>query len=463
MTANSNHARDVAYQLHPQTNFSLHEKIGPTIISRGDGFHVYDDAGNRYLEAMSGLWCAALGFSESRLAEAAARQFARLPYYQNFAHRTSEPAIELAERLIRLSPVPMSKVLFQSSGSEANDTAVKLAWYYFHAIGKPEKRKLIARKRAYHGTSIASASLTGLPHIHRDFNLPLDGFLHVTCPHFYREGVPGETEEAFASRLAEELEDLILAEGPETVAAFFAEPVMGTGGCVVPPPTYYEKVQAILKKYEILFVVDEVITGFGRTGNWWGTQTFALEPDMISSAKALTAAYQPLSALLLSERIYQAMKAQGDKIGVFGHGYTYGGHPVACAVGLEALTLYEERGLIARAPALGSRLEQRLAALRDHPLIGEVRGVGLMWGVELVRSKATREAFDPSLKFGLEIQRLAFENGLIVRALGDTLILTPPLVITPEGIDDAVSRFATALEGGLDVLVAKGIALEKAA
>ena len=267
------------------------------------------------------MWCASLGFSEKRLAEAAAKQFAALPYYQNFAHRTSEPAIELSERLIRLAPVPMSKVLFQSSGSEANDTAIKLAWYYFHAIGKPAKRKIISRKRAYHGTSIASASLTGLPHIHRDFNLPLDGFLHVTCPHFYREGLPGETEDAFASRLADELEQLILKEGPDTVAAFFAEPVMGTGGCIVPPRGYYEKVQAILPKYEILFVVDEVICGFGRTGNWWGSQTFGLKPDMISSAKALTAAYQPLSALLLSEPIYQAMKVEADKIGVFGHGY----------------------------------------------------------------------------------------------------------------------------------------------
>ncbi|HEV2510468.1 aminotransferase [Bosea sp. (in: a-proteobacteria)] len=463
MTANSNHARDIAYQLHPQTNFSLHEKIGPTIISRGEGFHVYDDAGNRYLEAMAGLWCAALGFSENRLAEAAAKQFAALPYYQNFAHRTSEPAIALSERLIEIAPVPMSKVLFQSSGSEANDTAVKLAWYYFHAIGKPQKRKIIARKRAYHGTSIASASLTGLPHIHRDFNLPLDGFLHVTCPHFYREGLPGENEEAFATRLAKEIEDLILAEGPETVAAFFAEPVMGTGGCVVPPKGYYEKVQAILRKYEVLFVVDEVITGFGRTGNWWGSQTYDLKPDMISSAKALTAAYQPLSALLLSEPIYQAMKEQGDKIGVFGHGYTYGGHPIACAVGLEALTLYEERGLIAGAQVLGAQLEGRLKALLDHPLVGEVRGVGLMWGIELVRSKATRQAFEPSLKFGLEIQRLAFENGLIVRALGDTLIMTPPLIITPEGIDDAVDRFTKALDLGLDLLTTKGIALDKAA
>lgn len=463
MNPNSNHARDIAYQIHPQTNFTLHEKIGPVVMMRGDGFHVYDDAGNRYLEAMAGLWCASLGFSEKRLAEAAAKQFAALPYYQNFAHRSSEPAIELSERLIRLAPVPMSKVLFQSSGSEANDTAVKLAWYYFHALGKPQKRKIISRKRAYHGTTIASASLTGLPHIHRDFNLPLDGFLHVTCPHFYREGLPGETEEAFATRLAGEIEELIVKEGPDTVAAFFAEPVMGTGGCVVPPKTYYEKLQAVLRKYDVLLVADEVICGFGRTGNWWGSQTLGMQPDMITSAKALTAAYQPLSALLLSEPIYQAMKVEADKIGVFGHGYTYGGHPVACAVAIEALTLYEERGLITGAAKLGRHLGERLAALTDHPLVGEVRGVGLMWGVELVRSKETRAAFDPSLKFGLEIQRLAFENGLIVRALGDTLIFTPPLIITREGIDDAVDRFTTALDRGLSLAREKGIGFDKAA
>jgi len=463
MNPNSSHARDIAYQIHPQTNFSLHEKIGPTVMTRGDGFHVYDDAGNRYLEAMAGLWCAALGFSEDRLAQAAAKQFAALPYYQNFAHRTSEPAIELSERLIRLAPVPMSKVLFQSSGSEANDTAVKLAWYYFHAIDQPQKRKIISRKRSYHGTSIASASLTALPHIHRDFNLPLDGFLHVTCPHFYREGLPGETEDEFATRLATEIEDLILREGPETVAAFFAEPVMGTGGCVVPPKGYYEKVQAVLARHDVLFVVDEVICGFGRTGNWWGSQTFDLRPDMITSAKALTAAYQPLSALLLSERIYQAMKVQADKIGVFGHGYTYGGHPVACAVALEALTIYEERGLIAGSAALGRHLESRLAALLDHPLVGEVRGIGMMWGVELVRSKATRAPFEAASKVGLEIQRLAFERGLIVRALGDTLVFTPPLVITPAGIDDAVDRFHGALDAGIDLLPTLGAALDTAA
>lgn len=452
MLSNSLRDRDIASQLHPQTNLSLHEKTGPVVMASGQGVEITDTNGKTYIEGMSGLWCTALGLSESRLAEAATRQMAVLPYYQNFAHRATEPGIQLAETLLDIAPVPMSKVLFQSSGSEANDTAIKLVWYHFAAQGRPEKRKIIGRNRGYHGTSIASASITGLPHLHRDFHLPLPNFLHVTCPHFYREGKPDETEELFSTRLANELDALIIAEGPDTVAAFFAEPAMGTGGAVMPPKGYFEKIQKVLKKHEVLLIADEVITGFGRTGNWWGCQTFGVEPDMITCAKALTAAYMPLSALLISEPVYQSMKAQSEKIGVFGHGYTYGAHPVACAVANEALRIYEEDGIIAGVAAKGAQLGGLLTPLADHPLVGEVRGTGLMWGIEIVADKVTRAPFDPARAIPAKVQEAAFAQGLVCRALGSAIAIAPPLVIRPDQIDAVHKRFSTALDQIADEL-----------
>lgn len=446
MPNNSLHDRDISSQIHSQTNLSLHEKIGPVIMEKGEGALITDSHGKTYLEGMSGLWCTALGLSEERLAEAAYAQLKKLPYYQNFAHRATEPGILLADKLLEIAPVAMSKVLFQSSGSEANDTAVKLVWYHFAEQGRPEKRKIIGRQRGYHGTGIASASITGLPHLHKDFHLPLDGFLHVTCPHYYREGRPGESEEQFATRLAEELDALIVAEGPETVAAFFFEPAMGTGGVVVPPATYFEKIQQVLNKHEVLLVADEVITGFGRTGNWWGCQTYNVKPDIITCAKALTSAYMPLSAVLISEPIYQSMKAQSEKVGVFGHGYTYGAHPVACAVALEALRIYEEDRVIANVPTKAAAMNEVMAPLMDHPLVGEVRGVGLMWAIEIVDDKATKAPFDMSQGIPARIQEAAFEAGLICRALGSAIALAPPLIISEEQIHQVGSRLSAALD-----------------
>lgn len=454
MLTNSLHARDIAAQLHPQTNLSLHEMLGPVVISHGSGATITDTEGRTYIEGMSGLWCTALGLSEKRLADVAYAQLLKLPYYQNFAHRSTEPGIALAEKLLEIAPVPMSKVLFQSSGSEANDTAVKLAWYHFTAQGRPEKRKIIARLRGYHGTSIGSASITGLPNLHRDFNLPLPGFLHVTCPHYYREGRPGETEEQFSTRLAEELDALIVAEGPETVAAFFAEPAMGTGGAVMPPVGYFEKIQKVLRKHDVLMVADEVITGFGRTGNWWGCQTYGIEPDMLTCAKALTSAYMPLSAVLISEPIYRSMKAQSEKIGVFGHGYTYGAHPVACAVANEALRIYDEDGVIAGVDTKSALMCELLAPLADHSLVGEVRGVGLMWGIEIVADKATRAPFATDLGVPAKVQAAAFENGLVCRALGSAVALAPPLVSTEDEIRALCARFTVALDQVADEFAA---------
>nr|WP_294865210.1 aspartate aminotransferase family protein [uncultured Pseudogulbenkiania sp.] len=460
--SSSIHSRDIAYHIHSQTNLALHERVGPTVMVRGEGVYTWDDAGKQYLDAMSGMWSASLGYSEPRLAEAAMRQFQKLPYHQNFAHRSTEPATELAERLIQLAPVPMSKVVFACSGSEANDTAMKLVWYYWHSKGQPSRRKILSRNRAYHGTSVASASLTGLPHLHRDFGLPIPNVLHLTCPHYYREGLPGETEEQFSERLAQELEDTILREGPENIGAFFAEPVMGTGGVITPPVGYFEKVQSILQRYDILFVADEVICGFGRTGSWWGSQTCGLKPDMLTCAKALSASYLPISALLVSEKVYEAMRAQSEKIGTFGHGYTYGGHPVPAAVALETLRIYEERALPQHAKAMGDLLGAGLHQLADHPLVGEVRGVGLMWAIEVVRDKNTKQAFDPALKVGLEVSKRAEAHGVVIRALGDSIVTAPPLIINPDEVSLIVNAYRTALDEVLVWLANQKIEVVKA-
>ena len=271
--------------IHPYTNLKVHETEGPLVITGGDGVFVVDENGKKYLEGLAGLWCASLGFSERRLAEAAYRQMLKLPFYHTFAHKATDIGIELAEKLLSIAPVPMSKVFFVNSGSEANDTVVKLVWYYNNALGRPRKKKIISRTKGYHGVTVASASLTGLVNNHRDFDLPIANILHVECPHFYRFGLPGETEEAFASRMADSLEQRILSEGADTVAAMIAEPVMGAGGVLLPPATYWEKIQAVLRKYDVLLIADEVICGFGRTGEMWGSTTYGIKPDMISCAK----------------------------------------------------------------------------------------------------------------------------------------------------------------------------------
>ena len=445
MLANSAQARDIAYQVHPQTNLKLHQTEGPLVVEKGDGAYVYDDSGNRYLEGMAGLWCASLGFSERRLAEAAYEQMKTLPYYHTFNGRAHPTSIDLAEKLIEIAPVKMSKVLFQSSGSEANDTAIKLVWYYHNAIGKPKKKKIIGRTKGYHGTTAASVSLSGQHLMHADFDLPLDRFRHTDYPHYYKLAEAGESEGAFAARMADRLEDLILAEGPETCAAFFAEPVQGAGGVIVPPPAYFEKIQAVLKKYEILFVADEVICGFGRTGNRWGSETFEIKPDMLTCAKALSASYMPISALMISEGIYAAMVAESEKIGIFGHGFTYSGHPVAAAVALETLEIYEERDIVGHVRRVSPYFQASLSALADHPLVGDVSGVGLLAGLEIVRDKNTREAFDPGVTIGDRIQRAALRHGLIVRALGDRLALCPPLIIGEAQVDEIAGAVRNAL------------------
>ncbi len=455
---NSLQAKDIAYQLHPYTNLKLHESEGPLVITDGRGIYVYDDAGTEYIEGLAGLWCASLGFNEPRLVEAATRQLKKLPYYHNFGHKAHDTGILLAEKLIEMAPAPMSKVFFTNSGSEANDTAIKLIWYYNNALGRPEKKKIIARVKGYHGVTVAAASLTGLPHLHQDFDLPIANILHTDCPHYYRFGEPGESEEDFATRCAHSLEKLILDEGPETVAAFIAEPVMGAGGVLLPPATYFEKIQAVLRKYDVLFVADEVICGFARTGNMFGSETFGLRPDMITFAKAVSSGYLPIAGLMISEPIYAACVKESEKIGTFGHGYTYTGHPVPSAVALETLTIYEERNILDHVRAVAPRFLERLHGFADHPLVGETRGVGLLGGIELVRNKDTREPFDPRLGVGLRCQKDVQNHGLITRAMGDSLGFCPPLIITEEQIDDLFDRFAKGLDDTLAWVRAEGLA-----
>ncbi|MBO9642840.1 MAG: aspartate aminotransferase family protein [Pseudacidovorax sp.] len=441
-----NAAADVAAHLHSYTNLATHGQVEPLLITRGDGIHVEDEAGRRYIEGMSGLWCASLGFSHPRLVQAGIDALKTLPYYHTFNHRSNPAAAQLAERLLALAPVPMARVFFANSGSEANDSAVKMIWYYFNAIGKPAKKKIIARDRAYHGVTVASASLGGLAANHSDFDLPIDRILRTGSPHHYRDALPGESAEAFATRRADELEQLILNEGPDTVAAFFAEPVMGAGGVIVPPPTYFEKIQAVLRKYDVLLVADEVICGFGRTSEMFGSTTFGMRPDILTCAKSLSSAYVPISAVMVSQQIHEAMAANSGRIGTFGHGYTYSGHPVAAAVALETLKVYEEEGILARTRELAPRFAQGLATQAERRIVGNMRAVGLIGALELMLDGAARTPFDPALKAGYQVAQYALEEGLIVRAMGDTVALCPPLIITPAEMDEMFARLGRALD-----------------
>jgi len=446
---NSAAGRDIAYLVHPYTDIREHEKIGPLVIERGQGIYVYDDQGKEYIEGLAGLWSVAVGFGEDRLVRAATEQLKKLPFYHIFVHKSHGPAIDLSERLVAMTPDRLRHVSFTNSGSEANDTAVKLVWYYNNARGRPAKKKIIGRNRGYHGITVAAASLTGLPNNHRSFDVPLPGFLHVTCPHHYRLAKPDESEQAFATRLAAELEEVILREGPETVAAFIGEPVMAAGGVIVPPAGYWTKVQEVCRKHDILIIADEVITGFGRLGQPFGSNVFGIDPDIMVLSKQITSSYQPLSAVLFSEDIYQHIADETARIGTFGHGFTASGHPVAAAVALENIKIIEEDRLVENSQAMGTLLHDLLRGFADHPLVGEIRGLGLIAGVELVADRRTKRAFEPTGAVGAAFFRHAQAHGLIIRAIGDTIALSPPLIIKPNQVKELVARFRLALEDTL--------------
>jgi 4-aminobutyrate---pyruvate transaminase len=446
--ANSAAARDIANALHPYTDLKAHLETGPLVITRGKGVRVWDETGKEYIESVAGLWCASLGFDNERLVEAAARQMRKLPFYHAFTAKSHEPLIDLSEMLIERAPVPMSKVFFANSGSEANDSTIKMIWYFNNALGRPKKKKIIGRVKGYHGITLAASSITGLPANHRSFDVPLPGFVHTITPHFYHGANPGETEDEFATRCADELETLILAEGPDTVAAMFAEPVMGAGGVIVPPRGYFPKIQAVLSKYDVLLVADEVICGFGRTGNYWGSQTLEIRPDILTCAKALSASFLPISAVMVNERVFQGLAEESHKIGTFGHGFTYSGHPVSAAVAIETLKIYDETDLIGHVRRVGPHLQQELRRrFAGHELVGEVRGVGLIAGVELVEDKETHKNFDPARKIGPRCSKLLEKHGVIGRLMaGDSMGLSPPLIITEADVDEMLTRIGHALD-----------------
>jgi 4-aminobutyrate--pyruvate transaminase len=429
MRPNSDEARDMAYHFHGYTNAQAHMEKGPMVIDRGEGVYVFDKSGKRYLEAMAGLWSVALGFDERRLMDAAYAQMQKLPFYHTFSHRSHGPAIDLAEKLVQIAPVPMSKVFFTNSGSEANDTILKMLWYRSNAMGKPEKKKVISRVGGYHGVTVASASMTGMPGNHRSFDLPIAGILHTTFPHYWREGQEGESEEAFATRCAEDLDAMIQAEGPETVAAFIAEPVMGAGGVIVPPATYWEKIQAVLARYDILLIADEVICGFGRTGNMFGSTTFDIRPDVLTMSKGITSSYFPFSGFMMNDRFYEPIAEESGRIGVLGHGYTGGGHPVGAAVALENIRIIEERDLVANAAERGTELQAGLARFVDHTLVGEARGVGLIGALQLVAPEGREDEFTPG-KLGAHLGGIMLRNGMVSRNMVDAMAFCPPLIIS---------------------------------
>ena len=444
--SNAARVQDMAHHVHGQTNLREHAEQGPVMITRGEGIYIWDDRDRRLIDGISGLGCTALGYSNTRLAEAAKRQLDRLPYTPTFYNRSSLPAAELSHKLTSIAPVPMDRVLFQCSGSEANDTAIKLIWYANTAKGEPKRRKIIGRLRGYHGNTVATVSLSGQPHMHAKFGLPLPEFKHTELPNYYRFHIEGESEEEFSARMAAAFDQLIEDEDPDSVAAFFAEPVQGGGGALVPPAGYWAAMQQVIKKHGLLFLVDEVISGFGRTGNLWASTTFDLKPDLLTCAKALTSAYIPMSALMFKNDLYLEMLKNNDEVGVFGHGYTYAGHPVAAAVALETLKIYEEMDIVAHVRDAGAWFQDQLKALEDHPLVGEVRGVGLFCGIELVKDRRSREFWDPAWKVGEMVMHAAHKRGLYMRAIGDRLQLMPPLIISKSEIDELVSIFKSALD-----------------
>jgi 4-aminobutyrate---pyruvate transaminase len=443
--------RDIETLVHPYTQLAAFRDTGPLVIERGRGVRVYDNQGKAYIEGMAGLWCTALGYGNEELIEAAAAQMRKLSFSHLFTGKSHDPAIELAERLKEIAPIPVSKVFFCSSGSEANDSQVKLVWYMNNALGRPRRKKIISRIKAYHGVTVASGSLTGLVNNHRDFDLPIAGILHAGCPHHYRFAQPGESEDEFAKRLARELEELIVREDPETVAAFIAEPVMGAGGVIVPPKSYFPAITAVCRKYDVYMISDEVICGFGRLGTVFGCTALGFAPDSISVAKALTSGYVPMAAVTVPEVMYQAMLDESRKIGVFGHGFTYSGHPVAGAVALKALEIYARERIAEQAARKTPQFQARLAALGDHPLVGEARGFGLVGGIELVADKKSKRLFDAKLGVGPRAVRFAEEEGLIVRPIaGDIMSICPPLIIAPAEIDELFDCLGRALDRTLD-------------
>ena len=444
-------ALDDRHHLHPFTSFPELKAKGSRVIVGAKSCHIEDSEGNRILDGMSGLWCVNLGYGQKRLAAAAAEQMARLPYYNTFFMTTTPAIAELSGKLASLLPDGIDRLMFMNSGSEANDTVIKTVWYYWNLMDRPEKKVFISRSLGYHGVSLGSASLTGMTYVHKPFNLPLPGFAYIGNPYHFAEG-GDEDLGAFGLRAAGWLEDKILEIGPDKVAAFVAEPLQGAGGVIIPPKSYWPKVQEICRRYDVLLVADEVICGFGRTGNWWGSETFAIEPDIVVMAKGITSGYVPLAAVALGPRVGDVVAASEQE---YAHGVTWAGHPVAAAVANETIAIMEEEGLATRASGpIADYFADRLMTLADHPLVGEVRSQGLIACVELVEDKAAKRPYPSARKVGLTCRENCFKNGLVMRAIRDGMVLSPPLIITEAEIDEIVTKAAKSFDQTLAGLAA---------
>lgn len=449
---------DRRFVFHPFTQLDEHERLGsPRMIIDGSGARLRDIHGRSYLDGMAGLWCVNVGYGRAEIAETLKAHAERLGYYHAFSSMSTDTPALLAERIVGLAPEGMSKVFFGCTGSDANDTQVKLVWYYNNVLGRPEKKKIVARDRGYHGVTVLSAGLTGLPGLHARFDLPLPMIRHTTAPHRLWEAEPGMTDQEFAQKLADDLESLIVAEGPDTVAAFIAEPIQGAGGVLVPPATYFQRIQDVLRRYDVLMIADEVITAFGRLGRWFGSDVFGIEPDLITVAKGLTSGYVPLSACLVSENVWRVLVDGSTETGPFAHGYTYSAHPLAAAVAMTNLDILENEGLLDQAAERGAFMHERLREeLADHPLVGEIRGRELIGAVEFVASRSPARRFEPALKVGQRIAKRCLELGLITRALpaADTISFAPPFVVSEDELDTlartahrAVDEIASELRG----------------
>jgi L-2,4-diaminobutyrate transaminase len=444
--------------LHPFTqlkDFATGKSGPPTIVTGGKGVRIQDATGRSYLDGFAGLYCVNIGYGRAEVAEAISRQAHALAYYHSYAAHTTEELAVLGQRLVRMAPGRMSKVFFGLSGSDANETQAKLVWYYNNLRGRPKKKKIISRERGYHGCSVLAGSMTGMSFYHDHMDLPLPGILHTGVPHHYWGAAPGESEAAFSRRRADELDALIVQEGPDTVAAFIAEPVLGTGGLTPPPQDYWREIQQVLKRHDVLLIADEVICGFGRTGRDFGSQRYDMEPDLVTVAKGLTSGYMPLSGALVSEKVYSVMEEAADRVGAFSHGYTYSGHPISAAAANAVLDIFEKEKLTERADKVGGYFQKRLReGFSSVDIVGEVRGVGLLAAVEFVADRGRKRRFDPALRVGARVSKAARDRGLIARAMphGDILGFAPPLVISEAEIDEVVSIAVEAARHVMDEL-----------
>ena len=443
-------ALDRDYLFLPITNLKNHITQDVLILERGEGIYIFDKDGKKYIDGLAGLWCTSLGHGVTELADAAKEQMSKLGYSTLFASKSHEPAILLAEKLIEMSPFSSGKVFFGLSGSDSNDTQYKLFTYANNKLGKEKKKKMIARKKGYHGVTVTSASMTGLPNQHKLFDLPQENFIHTETPHYFKEGKEGETEENYVRRLSETLEKTILDEGPESIAAMIAEPLMGAGGGILPPKGYFPAIQDVLDKFDIPLIVDEVVTAFGRTGNAFGSETYEIKPTSMTIAKALSSGYIPISAVIVNDELFEPIKEASGDIGVFGHGYTYSGHPVSCAVALKTLEIYERDKVFEHANKAGDYFQTSISKLNEEEFVGEVRGIGLIAGVELYKDPKNKTPFEEVGKAGKLLSDVCQSNGLIVRPILDTIALCPPLIISEKEIDELTEKLRKSLQEAKD-------------